>query len=98
MDQELRIGKATKLDQGQGRKQLIDDIFDEFCLLLFRVVEDEGFRRRNRIMPSHSTTTGANTTPLGRVNPALLAAQTRRALLNPNYLGQDQDDNSEYDP
>merc|ERR1711911_170279 len=49
-------------------------------------------------MPSHSTTTGANTTPLGRVNPALLAAQTRRALLNPNYLGQDQDDNSEYDP
>lgn len=43
-------------------------------------------------MPNHSTTTGANTTPLGRLNPALRAAQNRRnvqsSLLNPNYITQ----------
>ena len=53
-------------------------------------------------MPSHSTTTGANRTPLGRVNPALLAAQTGRrptnsSLLNPNYLCTD-DDNASHAP
>lgn len=44
-------------------------------------------------MPSNAHSTGANTTPLGRVNPALGSGRraTTSSLLNPNYLVADED-------
>lgn len=44
-------------------------------------------------MPSNAHSTGANTTPLGRVNPALAGARrpTTSSLLNPNYLNSDEE-------
>lgn len=44
-------------------------------------------------MPSNAHSTGANTTPLGRVNPALTGGrrQTTSSLLNPNYLNSDDE-------
>jgi len=44
-------------------------------------------------MPSNAHSTGANTTPLGRVNPALGSGRrsTTTSLLNPNYLAADED-------
>lgn len=44
-------------------------------------------------MPSNAHSTGANTTPLGRVNPALTGGrrQATSSLLNPNYLNSDDE-------
>ena len=45
-------------------------------------------------MPSNSHSTGANTTPLGRINPAMSSAARRAAsssLLNPNYMTSDDE-------
>jgi splicing factor 1 len=46
-----------------------------------------------KVMPSNAHSTGANTTPLGRVNPALTGGrrQATSSLLNPNYLNSDDE-------
>lgn len=52
-------------------------------------------------MPSNAHSTGANTTPLGRVNPALTGGrrQTTSSLLNPNYLNSDDEgSHGNYEP
>lgn len=44
-------------------------------------------------MPSNAHSTGANNTPLGRVNPALTGGRrpTSSSMLNPNYLNSDDE-------
>jgi hypothetical protein len=52
-------------------------------------------------MPSNAHSTGANTTPLGRVNPALTGGrrQATSSLLNPNYLNSDDEgSHGSYEP
>ena len=88
----------------QCAERLTHSISDDTCPFIsdrLPTISIEFDHNLLKVMPSNAHSTGANTTPLGRVNPALTGGrrQTSSSLLNPNYLNSDDEgSHGSYEP